>query len=266
ALEAVLLGDQLPAAERAAGVDEIEQCLAGGRIEARGGLPGKGAQELDRLRRLRDDELGQLVPGAVALIEVLGEVAAELSEFLRDLATGREARERRFARLAAHPVHALAAGNRAHVRGLYDLLEGRVWTTFAENVEDLGVKRAHPGAAIKHRREPGAGGRAQDRTDRPRGLDRRQPPPGRRHLKLPMSCRNSSNLPGIEGPSQRSRSGVHIFAWADDHASWYRRYWRTRAGISHASNGLSTTPYPGVMPTRRSPTPSPASSSPTQAF
>src|SRR5207253_1598568 len=62
ALEAVLLGDQLPAAERAAGMDEIEQRLAGRRVEARVGLREELTQERDRLRWPGDDELVQLVP------------------------------------------------------------------------------------------------------------------------------------------------------------------------------------------------------------
>ena len=126
ALEAVLLGDQLPAAERAAGMDEIEQRLAGGHVEARVSLRVKLTQERDRLRWLGDYELVQLVAAAAALTKVLGEAKAELSESRRDLAAGREARERRLARPTAQPVRALAAGDRAHVRGRHDFLEGHV--------------------------------------------------------------------------------------------------------------------------------------------
>ncbi len=146
-------------------MDEIEQRLAGRRVEARVGLRKELAQELDRLRRLGDDELVQLVPAAAALTEVLDEAGAELSELRADLAAGREARERRIARLLAQPVRALAAGDRAHVRGRHDLLEGHVRTTFAQHLEDLDVERAYPGAAIEHRRDLRGQLLAEERVD-----------------------------------------------------------------------------------------------------
>ena len=265
ALEAVLLGDQLPAAERAAGMDEIEQRLAGRRVEARVGLREELTQERDRLRWPGDDELVQLVTAAAALTKVLGEAKAELSEGRRDLAAGCEARERRLARLTAQPVRPLAAGDRAHVWGRHDLLEGHVRTTFTQYLEDLDVERAYPGAAIEHAGDLPGHLPAEERVDRPRGLEPFQQFLGRRHLTLPKTFRRSSKVSGFKDPYQRSMTGAKS-SRSDDHASWYRKYWRTRTGISHASNGLSITPYPGVMPTRRSSTPSPASISPTRAF
>ncbi len=155
ALEPVVLGYQRPAREVAAGVQQVDQRLAAGRVEPLVRHPVELAQPIARGLRIRCDqhlELGQLEAGAA---EVLGEPRAQPSELSRDLPVRREALERRFASRLLEAVAALAAGHRLDVRVRGDLLEadaGGLGQPVAQQLDDVGVEAPDPGAAVEERR------------------------------------------------------------------------------------------------------------------